>query len=227
LIQGRRDFVEKLTEDPGFLMLQEVEVEPIRRKKAPIAIGIVALAIGVAAFEVMPILVSAILGCVLMIMLGCLKIQEAYDAIDWFVIFLLAGVIPLGTAMENTGTATFIADGILRLTENLGDAAIIAVFYFLSTVFASIMSHNAAVILLVPIAVASARTMGLNPLPLMMAITFAASSAMSTPFGYHTNLMVYGPGGYRFSDYLKVGIPLNLIFWVLSALLIPLMWPLR
>ena len=142
-------------------------------------------------------------------------------------IFLLAGVIPLGIAMENTGTAAFIANGILRFTENLGDTAIIAVFYLLATVFASIMSHNAAAILLVPIGVASAQELGLDPLPILMAITFAASSAMSTPFGYHTNLMVYGPGNYRFADFLRVGIPLNIIFWVLSSLLIPVFWPLR
>ncbi len=227
LIQGRRDFVSKLAEDPSFLMLQEVPIQQVRRQKGPIALAIVALAIGLAAFEVLPILVSAIVGCMAMILAGCLKPQEAYESIDWFVIFLLAGVIPLGHAMENTGTAAFIANGILQLTDNLGDTAIIAVFYLLSTVFASIMSHNAAAILLVPIGVASAHELGLDPFPILMAITFAASSAMSTPFGYHTNLMVYGPGNYRFADFLKVGIPLNLIFWVLSSLLIPVIWPLR
>ena len=227
MIQGRRDFVEKLGEDKSFLMTQEVEIQEVRKKHGPIALAIVALAIGLAAFEVLPILVSAIVGCLAMILTGCLKPQEAYESIDWFVIFLLAGVIPLGLAMENTGTAAFIANGILQVTENLGDTAIIAVFYLLSTVFASIMSHNAAAILLVPIGVASSRELGLDPFPILMAITFAASSAMSTPFGYHTNLMVYGPGNYRFSDFLKVGIPLNLIFWVLSSLLIPVIWPLR
>jgi di/tricarboxylate transporter len=227
LIQGRRDFVQKLDEDPSFLMLQEVAVEEVRRQKGPIAVAIVALAVGLAALNVLPILVSAIAGALAMILTGCLKPQEAYESIDWFVIFLLAGVIPLGLAMENTGTAAFIATGILQVTENLGDVAIIAVFYLLSTVFASIMSHNAAAILLVPIGVASAQKLGLDPFPILMAITFAASSAMSTPFGYHTNLMVYGPGNYRFADFLKVGIPLNLVFWVLASLLIPVIWPLR
>jgi di/tricarboxylate transporter len=227
LIQGRRDFVEKLGADPSFLMLQEVKLEHVRRQKGLVALAIVALAIGLAAFEVLPILVSAIVGCLAMILTGCLKPQEAYESIDWFVIFLLAGVIPLGLAMENTGTAAFIANGILRFTEGLGDTAIIAVFYLLSTVLASIMSHNAAAILLVPIGVASAQKLGLDPFPILLAITFAASSAMSTPFGYHTNLMVYGPGNYRFVDFLKVGIPLNAIFWLLSSLLIPVLWPLR
>jgi len=227
LIQGRRDFVEKLGDDPGFLMLQEVQIEEVRKRKAPLAVGVAVLVIGLAALKIMPIVVSAILGSVAMILLGCLKLQEAYDSIDWLVIFLLAGVIPLGTAIENTGTAAFVANGILQLTENMGDVAIIAVFYLLATIFSSIMSHNAAAILLVPIGVAFAQELGLNPIPILMAITFAASSAMSTPFGYHTNLMVYGPGNYKFSDYLRVGIPLNAIFWVLSSLLIPVLWPMH
>jgi di/tricarboxylate transporter len=128
--------------------------------------------------------------------------------------------------MHNTGTAAFLATAILNVTADLGPVAVISVFYLVSTLLASIMSHNAAVILLVPIGVASAHSMGVNPIPILMAITFAASSAMSTPFGYHTNLMVYGPGGYRFADYLKVGVPLNILFWVISSFCIPLMWPL-
>ncbi len=227
LLQGRRDFMDKLSGDPNFLMLQELEAPVVRKDKAPFAIAIIALVVVLAAFKVMPILVSAVVGCILMGAFGCVRLKEAYDSIDWFVIFLLAGVIPLGLAMENTGTAAFIAHGILQLTENLGPAAIVSVFYLLATIFASIMSHNAAVILLVPIGVAFAQEVGLNPLPILMAITFASSSALSTPFGYHTNLMVYGPGNYRFSDYFKVGIPLNLLLWVIASFLIPVLWPLK
>ena len=200
---------------------------PVRRHRAPLALATVALVVALAAFEVMPILVSAITGCLVMILFGCIRIQEAYESIDWFVIFLLAGVIPLGVAMENTGTAAFIADAILRVSADLGPVALISVFYLMSTIFASIMSHNAAVILLVPIGIASAHELGVNSLPILMSITFAASSALSTPFGYHTNLMVYGPGGYRFADYLKVGLPLNILLWLLASLLIPILWPLR
>ena len=227
LVQGERAAVERLLEDPGFLALQELEVPPVRRHRAPLALATVALVVALAAFEVMPILVSAITGCLVMILFGCIRIQEAYESIDWFVIFLLAGVIPLGVAMENTGTAAFIADAILRVSADLGPVALISVFYLMSTIFASSMSHNAAVILLVPIGIASAHELGVNSLPILMSITFAASSALSTPFGYHTNLMVYGPGGYRFADYLKVGLPLNILLWLLASLLIPILWPLR
>ena len=227
LVQGMRDAVERLLEDRSFLMLQELEVPPLRRHRAPLALATVALVVALAAFEIMPILVSAITGCRVMILFGCIKIQEAYESIDWFVIFLLAGVIPLGIAMENTGTAAFISEAILRFSSDLGPVALISVFYLMSTIFASIMSHNAAVILLVPIGIASAHELGINSMPILMSITFAASSALSTPFGYHTNLMVYGPGGYRFADYLKVGLPLNILLWITASLLIPLLWPLR
>ena len=221
-----RDAVERLLVDPMFLMMQELEVPPVRRHRAPLALAVIGGVVVLAAFEIMPILVSAIVGSVVMILSGCIRMREAYESIDWFVIFLLAGVIPLGIAMENTGTALFIADGILKLSEGLGPFAVISVFYLLSTFFASIMSHNAAVILLVPIGLASAQEMGVNAMPILMSITFAASSSLSTPFGYHTNLMVYGPGGYRFADYLRVGIPLNIALWMLATFLIPLFWPL-
>ena len=226
LVQGPRDAVERLLVDPMFLMMQELEVPPVRRHRAPLALAVIGGVVVLAAFEIMPILVSAIVGSVVMILSGCIRMREAYESIDWFVIFLLAGVIPLGIAMENTGTALFIADGILKLSEGLGPFAVISVFYLLSTFFASIMSHNAAVILLVPIGLASAQEMGVNAMPILMSITFAASSSLSTPFGYHTNLMVYGPGGYRFADYLRVGIPLNIALWLLATFLIPLFWPL-
>jgi di/tricarboxylate transporter len=226
LVQGRRDFVEKLNDEPDFLMMQEVDMPHVREDKAPLAVGIVAAVIGLAALNVLPIVVAAIVGSLVMVLSGALKLQEAYDSIDWFVIFMLAGVIPLGLAMQNTGTADWVASEILTVTAGWGPVAFVSVFYLLSTIFASIMSHNAAVILLVPIGIATAQELGLNPFPILMAITFAASSSLSTPFGYHTNLMVYGPGGYRFWDYIRVGVPLNVMLWIIASVLIPVIWPL-
>ena len=150
--------------------------------------------------------------------------QEAYDSIDWFVIFLLAGVIPLGLSLEKTGATEYIASGILTGTESFGPMVVISVFYLVTTLFASIMSHNAAVVILFPIGIAAARKLGMEPMPFLMAITFAASSSLSTPFGYHTNLMVYGPGGYKFSDYIYAGVPLNIMFWILATVFIPMFW---
>lgn len=226
LLQGRPGFVDNLADNPNFLLLQEVKVSKLRTEKVFLAIGIIASVVLLAAFEVMPILLSAILGCLVMVFSGCIRLQEAYDAIDWFVIFLLAGVIPLGLVMENTGTADFIANGIVTVSGPLGAVAVLSIFYLLTTFLASIMSHNAAIILLIPIGVAAAHGLGVDPRPFVMSITFAAASSMATPFGYHTNLMVYGPGNYRFIDYLKVGIPLNLLLWIVATIFIPLIWPL-
>ncbi len=226
LLQGRTGFLERLHKATDFLTIQEKDLPSVRSDRAVCAFVVVAGVVATAALGLAPILVSAIVGCLAMILSGCLKLQDAYEAIDWFVIFLLAGVIPLGIVMEKTGTAAFVANGLLDLTEVLGIVAIIPIFYLLSTVFAGIMSHNAAVIILVPIGVASAQSLGVSPTPFLMAITFAASSSLFTPFGYHTNLMVYGPGGYKFSDFLKVGIPLNVILLIIASIFIPLIWPL-
>jgi di/tricarboxylate transporter len=226
LLQGRTGFLERLNKATDFLTIQEKDLPSVRSDRAVCATVIVGSVVAVAALGLAPILVSAIVGCLVMLLSGCLKLQDAYQAVDWFVIFLLAGVIPLGVVMEKTGTAEFIANGLLGLTGILGIAAIIPIFYLLSTIFAGIMSHNAAVILLVPIGVASAQSLGVSPTPFLMAITFAASSSLFTPFGYHTNLMVFGPGGYKFADFLKVGIPLNVLLLIVASLFIPLIWPL-
>ncbi|MFQ5627338.1 MAG: SLC13 family permease [bacterium] len=225
LLQGRHGYMEKLADDPQFIMLQEVVLPEVRKEKAIYAISIIVSVVAVAAFGIAPILVSAIIGCALLIITGCITIQEAYEAIDWFVIFLLAGVIPLGIVMEKTGTAQFIASGMLEMTKGFGPTIIISAFYLLTTIFASIMSHNAAAVVLVPIGIAAANELGMNAMPFLMAITFAASSALSTPFGYHTNLMVYGPGGYKFADYIKTGVPLNIFFWIVATIFIPILWP--
>ncbi len=227
LLQGRRGSIDHLEDKPYSLVLQHLELPEMRAGKAFYAGSIIALVILLATTGALPILVSAIVGCVLMVLTRCITLQDAYDSIDWFVIFLLAGMIPLGLAMENTGTARYIASGLLELSSSWGPAAVLSAFYLLTTLFSSVMSHNAAAVVLVPIGIATAHELGLDPRPFLIAITFAASSSLATPFGYHTNLMVYAPGGYRFSDYLKVGIPLNLLFWVIASILIPIFWPLR
>jgi di/tricarboxylate transporter len=227
LLQGLPDSVKHLEDRPFSLVLQELDIEDRRDSKAFVALAIVAAVVALAATGIVPILLGAILGSLAMIATGCLKVQEAYEAIDWFVVFLLAGMIPLGIAMERTGTAELIASGILDVTSAWGPAAVLSAFYLLTTVFSAVMSHNAAAVVLVPIGIAAAQALGVDARPFLVAITFAASSSLATPFGYHTNLMVYTPGGYAFSDYLKVGIPLNLIFWVIASFLIPIFWPLH
>jgi len=225
LLQGRRGSVDHLADKPYSLVIQALDLPEMRAGKAIYAGAIIAFVVGLAAVGLAPILVAALLGCILMVATKCISLQEAYDSIDWFVIVLLAGVIPLGLAMENTGTAQIIASTLLDWTQAWGPRAVLSAFYLLTTLFASVMSHNAAAVVLVPIAIATANALGLDPRPFLMAVTFAASSSLATPFGYHTNLMVYVQGGYRFSDYVKVGVPLNILLWLTASFLIPVFWP--
>lgn len=225
LLQGRRGSVDHLVDKPYSLVLQTVDLPAVRFSKVAYAATIIALVVALAASGVTSILLASVVGCLLMVMTHCITLQEAYDAVDWFVIFLLAGVIPLGIAMHNTGTADLMARTLLDVTQSWGPTGVLSAFYLLTTIFASVMSHNAAAVVLVPIGIAAAHELGLDPRPFLMAVTFAASSSLATPFGYHTNLMVYVQGGYRFSDFLKVGIPLNLLLWMAATILIPIFWP--
>jgi di/tricarboxylate transporter len=227
LLQGRRSFLQELAQDGDFLVLGEVDPPVLRRTKAWIAIAIMAAVAALAALGVAPILVTALAGVAVIILTGCLTMQEAYESVDWAVIFLLAGMIPLGTAFERTGAAQLLVDGAIAILGPLGPLGVLSAFYLLASLLTQLMSNNATAILLTPIAAATAAQLGVNTRPFLMAIAFAASASFMTPLGYQTNVLVYGPGGYRYRDYLKVGTPLTLVCWLLATALIPIFWPLR
>jgi len=161
-----------------------------------------------------------------MVLTRCLTVEEAYTAIDWRIIFLLGGIIPLGLAMEQSGAVLFLADRVLTPLLDYGPAVLIASIYLVSAVLTAVMSNNATAAILAPIAIILAGSINADPRPFLVAITFAASTSFATPIGYQTNTMVYSPGGYRFADFTRIGLPLNIIFFILSVLLIPLIWPL-
>lgn len=197
----------------------------LRRNRAVIALGIVIAVVALAAFKIVPILVAALIGAVGMVLTGCLSLEQAYKAIDWKVIFLLGGILPLGMALQQTGTAELLANSFMQPLATLGPVYLLAALYIFTAFLTETMSNNAAAILLAPIALSLAGLLGVSPRPFLIAITFAASTSFATPIGYQTNTMIYAPGGYRFFDYTKVGVPLNLIFWVIAVLLIPALWP--
>lgn len=224
LIQAPQAEVERLRADEAFIVLEGRDARPQRRHKAPLALGILAAVVGLAALDVLPILVAALLGAMALVVTRCLSTDEAYGAIDWQVVFLLAGVLPLGIALQKSGAASLIAAAALDLVGGWGPVAVLAVFYLLTAVLTEFMSNNASAVLLAPIAITTAESMGIDPRPLLMAVTFAASTSFSTPVGYQTNAMVYNPGGYRYTDFLRTGVPLNLVFWLLAVILIPRFW---
>lgn len=220
LVQGAKQSLLGLQTTRELLVIEQKEPEAIRRNKAWIAISIILGVVLLAAFDILPILVSALVGVVLMIVTGCLKPGELYGAVRWDVIFLLAGLIPLGTAMENSGATKWLADNLMVVGGDLSGYWILLFFFVITSLLTEILSNNASVVLLIPIAIEVANSLNLNPISLMFAVTFAASNSFMTPIGYQTNTMVYSPGGYKFGDFFRVGAPLNLIMAIVTPLLI-------
>ena len=178
-----------------------------------------------AIFDWLPIAISAIIGVALMILTNCLTMEEAYRSINWKAIFLIAGMLPMGIAMEQTGAAQFLANGMVGLIGGLGPLVVMAGFFILAAVTSQFMPNPAVAVLLAPIALSTASDLGISPYPLMMTVAVSASAAFLSPVGHSANVLVMGPGGYRFSDYLKVGIPLTLVVLAVVLLIMPVFWP--
>ena len=224
LVLAPEDSITRFSQSNDFIVADDMKPDNYRQSKMPIALGILAVVIGLAAFELVPIVISAIGGIVAMIVTGCIKPKEVYPAVNWEVIFLLAGLIPLGIAMEQTGTAKFVANQLLKLSKFVSPVIMLAIFYFITSILTNIISNNASAILMIPVAVDAATKMGVNPFAFVMAVTFAASTAFLTPVGYQTNLMVYGPGGYKFRDYLIAGAPLQILLGIVTTIGITFFW---
>jgi di/tricarboxylate transporter len=216
LVQGPKESFLGLQTSRDLLVIEQGDVETLRRDKAWIAVAIGLGVILVAAFDLAPILVSAWVGVVLMILTGCLKPGELYGAIRWDIIFLLAGLIPLGIAMEKSGATEWLAGHLVALGGDLSGYWILVFFYVITSLVTEILSNNASVVLLLPIAAEVAEKLNFNPLTFMFVVTFAASNSFMTPIGYQTNTMVYGAGGYKFLDFVRIGTPLNLLMILIT-----------
>jgi len=225
LLQGPLKRVLHLGRGHGFLLLGGVPPVPYRPRRAPLALGILLAVILLATFGGVPILLAASLGAAFMVVGRCLTVQEAYDSIDWRIILLIAGTLPLGLAMENSGAAQLIAEQVLKVVGPFGPWIVLAAFFLLTSLLTELMSHAATAVLIAPIAYHAALELGVDPKPFFMAVAIAASSCFMTPISHQSNALVMGPGGYRFFDYSRVGAPLNLLIWIIGTLLIPLLFP--
>lgn len=223
LLRGASSALDQIKREVGFIVTEEIEAETLRTEKGPLAIAIVAGVVIVAAMG-QPILMTALVGCVMMVLTGCLKMNELHEAIRWDVIFLLAGVIPLGLAMERTGGVEFLAQAIEQAATHISPLWVLSLFYLLTMFLTGLISNTATIVVMVPVGLATAEGLGLNPSAFVLTIMFAASTSFFTPVGYQTNMMIYGPGGYKFLDFTKVGLPLNILLAVTTPLYIYLLW---
>lgn len=220
-----RRSLERLRSQSDFVVLQEIDVPVLRPLHAAAALLIVAGVVGFAAAGIVPIAESALCGSVLMVVTRCVVARRVYEAVDWRIVIMLACLIPFGTALERSGAADDAVRALLGVAESWGPTAVLAAIYMLTSLLTGILSNTATAVLLTPLAISTASALGVDPRPFLVAVTFAASSAFYTPIGYQTNLLVYGPGGYRFLDFVRVGGPLNLVLWIAATLLIPRFFP--
>ncbi len=225
LVEGPPDKVDLLHLDPEFLVLDTPKIELRRTRKAPWAIGILLGVLVLVTGGVLHVSAGMLVGALLMVLTNTLRMDEAYQSIEWKSVFLIAGMLPLGVAMENTGTALLLAEQITRFAGGWGPLAVLIGIFLLTGLVTEVISNAAATVLMVPIAIDAARTIGVLPQPFVMAVVLAASTSFLMPIGHQVNVLVFGPGGYKFSDYTKVGVWLNLIILILVAIAVPLIWP--
>ncbi|MCA9902125.1 MAG: SLC13 family permease [Anaerolineales bacterium] len=226
LVQGRRERIEEAGNDISFLLLTSRQEEPsLRTSKAPLNLVIFISMITLVGLGWLHISVAAVLGAILSVLTGCLTMDEAYKSIEWKSVYLIAGMLPMGIAMENTGTALFLSEQIIGLVGGLGPRGIMVGLFLLTTVLTAFMSNAAAAVLVAPIAIQSSVTLGIDPHAFVMGTAIAASNSFVTPIGHQACVLVYGPGGYRFFDFARVGLPLTIVIWILMTIFLPIFFP--
>jgi di/tricarboxylate transporter len=225
LVFGPRARIEALAGSRDFNLVQELAVRLRLARRWWVAAAVIPAVVVLAALGVMSLVKGAIIGVAVLLATRTLRIRQAYQAVDWSVIFLLAALIPMGTALENTGLAKDVAEALVGLGDGLGPWAVLSLILLATSILTEGITNVSAAVLMVPVSVSIAASLGVDPKPFLMAVAFGASMSFATPTGYQTNTMVYGPGGYRFTDYVKAGLPLNLMFWLLASLMIPVIWP--
>jgi di/tricarboxylate transporter len=217
--------LERLRGERDFIIVEDVHHEIVHKRLARRAFLIFGAMIVAASTGLADIMVCAMTAAFLMVITGCLQLRSAYRAMDGRVLLIIIATIALSAALEKTGASAFYAEAFLGLFSGASPALVLSGVILLTSISTHVLSNNATAILLLPIAISAAQGLGVDPKPFIIAVCFGASACFATPIGYQTNLLVYGPGGYRFSDYFKLGMPLNLLVWVTGSIFIPRIWP--
>lgn len=225
LLKGPTQRITDFRQSDPFIVLESLKVESQRRDKIPLMLGIMALTLILATFTSLHISTALVIGSILSVLLGVHSMDEAYQAIEWRSVFLIAGMLPLGIAMETTGTAQYLAENIVSFAGGYGTIAVLAGIYVLAGLITEPMSNAAATVLMVPIGIDIAISLGVNPQTFVLAIVIGASTSFLTPVGHQANVLVMGPGGYRFGDYTRVGWLLNVFILIATMIFLPMLWP--
>jgi di/tricarboxylate transporter len=226
LLQVRSHFLRAHRDDPAFYLVSSVDDwRPLRRDRAWIATGLFGLLIVMMTTGLVPTLVAATLCAVAMVGTGCISSGDARRSVEWQVLVTIAAAFGVGTALDKSGAATTIAAGLVDATRVWGPIAAVAVIYLLGSILTELITNNAAAVLMFPFCLETARLYNADSRPFLIALILSASASFMTPIGYQTNMMVYGPGGYRFTDFLRIGGPLNLLLAIVAVILIPWIWP--
>lgn len=225
LLYGPREKFNVLGNEPDFLVLTEEAQQAPRRNKTLISVLVMVVVLVPVILGWVNIAIAAVVGVVLMILSGCLTVEEAHRSIEWKAIFLIAGMLPLGIALQKTGAASYLAQEMVSLVGGWGPLAVMAGLFILAALASQVMPNPAVAVLLAPIALNTASDLGISPFPLLMAVAVSASAAFLSPVGHSANIMVMGPGGYRFRDYIKVGFPLTVVVLLVVVLVMPIFWP--
>jgi di/tricarboxylate transporter len=225
LAQCPDDHLEQFRVTGEFIIVEDVHHQIVNKRKAPMALTVFIGMIVAASTGLANIMVCAVSAVFLLLLGKCLQLRDAYRAVDVRILLVIVGTLALGLAMQKTGAAQLYAEGFLSLFGGQSPALILSAFILLTSLSTQVLSNNATAVLLIPIGISTALSLGVSPKPFIVAICFGASACYATPIGYQTNLLVYGPGGYRFADYLKLGLPLNLAVLIMASLLIPRIWP--
>lgn len=227
LLKGSPEALKELFDGKELVSLSEPVHKPFRRRKAPLALLAIMAVVTLASLDILPIAAAAMVAAVAVIVLGCIESKDAYASIHGSILLLIYGMLALSAAMEKTGAMELIVTQIMAVAQQFGPLILLSIVYLLTSMMTEVFSNNAAAVIITPIAVGIAHQLGVDPRPFAVAVMFGASASFATPIGYQTNTFVYHAGGYRFADFLRIGVPMNLLLWAAATFIIPIFWPLE
>jgi di/tricarboxylate transporter len=226
LLEGAMEDIQRLAADVDLVNISQPSQKAFRRNKAPIAIGALAFVVILSSLDVAPIIALAFLAVTFILLARCIDTDEAFEFVDARLMAMIFAMLAVGEGLDQSGAVAVIVGAVRPWMEGLPPFAMILAVYLLGLILTEFLSNNAVAVIYTPIAIELAQALGVDPRPFVVAVMFSATLAFATPIGYQTNMMVYGPGGYKFLDFTRFGVPLNIITWLLCSALIPLIWPL-